>query len=84
MALLRPAGTVTVEGTESNGLLLAIDTTESEVVAEPRLTVQLADTLLVIAEGEHDSDVGPRLAAIWALSVIVWETPLRVAMSRAA
>jgi hypothetical protein len=69
VALLWPAGMVTLEGVESNGLLLAIDTTESAAMAEPRLTVQLADTLLVIAEGEQDSDVGPRVAPLWTLSV---------------
>jgi hypothetical protein len=83
VALLWPAGTVTLGGTESNGLLLAIDTTESVVAAASKLTAHFADTPLVIAEGEQNSDVGRLLGAPWALSVKLWEPPLRVAVSRA-
>jgi hypothetical protein len=43
VALLRPAGTVTLEGTESKRLLLAIDTTESVIAGESKVTAHLPD-----------------------------------------
>jgi hypothetical protein len=44
MILLWPAGTVTLEGTASNWLLLTIDTTVSVLAAAARVKVHLADT----------------------------------------
>jgi hypothetical protein len=44
VALLWPAETVTLEGTESNVVLLASDTTESVTAAASKLSVHLADT----------------------------------------
>jgi hypothetical protein len=44
VALLWPAGTVTLEGTESNWLLLAITTTESVVAGASKVTAHLPDT----------------------------------------
>jgi len=83
VALLWPAGMVTFAGTESSELLLAIDTTESVVVAAFKLTEHLADTWLDIAVGEQDSDLGCPFVALLAVSVNVWEPPLRVAVSKA-
>jgi hypothetical protein len=83
VALLWPAGTVTLAGTESSGLLLAIATTALELVAEPRLTVQVAGTSLAIAEGEQDSAAGPMLGLLWRLSVKLCETPLSAAVTSA-
>jgi len=83
VAVLWPPGTVTLEGTESNVLLLVIDTTKLAVVTASKFTVHFADTLLVIAEGEQTSVTGRLFVATWALSVKVWELPLRVAVSRA-
>jgi hypothetical protein len=83
VALLWPAGTVTLGGTESNVLLLAIDTTESAGVAASKLTVHFADTLLVIAEGEHNRVTGRVFVAPCALSVKVWEPPFRLAVNKA-
>jgi hypothetical protein len=74
---------VTFAGTESSELLLAIDTTESVVVAAFKLTEHLADTWLDIAVGEQDSDLGCPFVALLAVSVNVWEPPLRVAVSKA-
>jgi hypothetical protein len=59
VAPLWPAGTVTLGGTESNVLLLAIDTTESVAAAAFNVTEHLPTLLLTIAEGEHDIDFGP-------------------------
>ena len=73
---------VTVVGTESNGLLLATVTTESVVVGAFKLTAHLPDLLLVIAEGEQDSDLVCPLGAPLALSVKELETPFRAAVSR--
>ena len=83
VALLWPAATVTLDGTESNRLLLAIDTPESVVTAVSKLTVHLTETLLVIAEGEQNRDVGCVLVVRWALSVKVCEPPFRLAVSKA-
>ena len=83
VALLCPAGMVTFAGTESSELLLAIDTTEFVVVAAVKLTEHLVDTWLDIAEGEQDSDLGCPFVALLAVSVNVWEPPLRVAVSKA-
>ena len=58
VTLLWPAGTVMLAGTESNELLLVIDTTESPVVAEFKVTAHLPDLLLDIADGEQCSDLG--------------------------
>src|SRR5579864_7588027 len=83
VALTWPAGTVTLAGTVSNVLLLAIDTTESLGAAAFKLIEHLPDLLLVIAEGEQDSDLGCPFAAALALRVKVWEAPFSVAVSNA-
>jgi hypothetical protein len=44
VALLWPAGTITLGGTESSGLLLTISTTESVVAAASRLTAHFVET----------------------------------------
>jgi hypothetical protein len=83
VVLLWPAGTVTLEGTESNALLLAITTTASVVAAASKLTEHFVDTWLDIAEGEQVSDFGCPFVALFAVSVKVWEPPLRVAVNNA-
>jgi len=83
LALLWPDGTVTLPGTDSNPLLLVSDTIDVLVVAVFNFTVQLADTLLAIAEGEQDNDVSFAAAVAVAVIVKVWETPFRVAVSTA-
>ena len=70
-------------GTESNELLLVIDTTESTVAAAFKVTAHLPDLLLDIAEGEHWSDLGCPFDPPWAVMVKVLELPFRVAVSRA-
>ena len=81
--LLSPAGTMILAGTESEELLLVIDTTESTVAAALKVTAHLPALLLDIAEGEQCSDLGCPLEPLWALMVKVLEPPLRVAVSRA-
>ena len=84
MALLCPAGTVTLGGTESNALLLAITTTESVVAAAFKVTEHLPDLLLDIEEGEHCSDLGCLVfEGAWSVSVNVCEPPFSVAVSNA-
>jgi hypothetical protein len=70
-------------GTDSNGVLLAIDTTESVIAAASKVTAHLPDVWLAIAVGEQCSDLGCPFAALLALSVKLWEMPLKVAVSRA-
>jgi hypothetical protein len=77
-----PAGTVILVGTESNELLLVIDTTESIVVAAFKVTAHLPDLLLDIADGEQCNDLGPFVEP-WAVRVKVWETPFKLAVSNA-
>jgi hypothetical protein len=83
VALLWPAGTVTLGGTESSGLLLAIATTESVVAVVSKVTEHLPATWLDIAVGEQNSDLGCPFGPLLAVRVKVWETPLRVAVNRA-
>ena len=72
VALLCPAGTVTLGGTASNALLLAIVTTESVVAAASKVTEHVPDLLLDIAEGEQCSDLGCRVfEGAWSVSVNV-------------
>src|SRR5665213_872723 len=81
--LLLPAGTVTLEGTESNPLMPTSDTIVALVGASLSVTVQVVDALLASAEGAQDSDVicsGPLALAV---SVKVWEAPFKVAVSTA-
>ena len=78
-----PAGTATLEGTESNPLIPMSDTIVALVGAALNVTVQLVDAVLASAEGAQDRDVictGPLALAV---SVKVWETPFRVAVSTA-
>src|SRR5712675_1544402 len=65
-----PAGTVILAGTESNELLLLIDTTESAVAAAFKVTAHLPELLPAMAEGEQCSDLGCPLVP-WALMVKV-------------
>jgi hypothetical protein len=84
VAPLWPAGTVTLPGTDSNPLLLTKDTIAVLVAAALSFTVQVADRLLAIAEGVQASDVScVCAAAAAAVTVKVFETLLRVAVSRA-
>jgi hypothetical protein len=83
VAPLWPAGTVTLAGTESNVLLLAIDTTESAKAAASKVTEHLPALWLAIAEGEHEIDFGPFVLAPRTLRVKVWELPFRLAVNRA-
>ena len=57
VVLLWPAGTVTLTGTESKVLLLAMDTTESVAAAAVKLKVHLPALWPVIADGEHEIDL---------------------------
>lgn len=83
VALVWPAGTVMLGGTDSNGVLLAIDTTESVIAAASKVNAHLPDVWLAIAAGEQCSDLGCPFVALLALSVKDWETPLRVAVNSA-
>ena len=83
VALFWPDATVTLAGTESNVLLLASETKTALVAVVFNLTVQVAEALLVKAEGAQASDVSCAGAFPVALRVKVWELPLRLAVSRA-
>jgi len=82
-ALLWPAGTVTLPGTDSKPLLLASEMMAALVVAVFNFTVQVADWLLAIAEGAQESDMSWTVGLTLAAIVNVWETPFRVAVSKA-
>jgi hypothetical protein len=82
VAPLWPTGTVTLAGTESNSLLLTRDTTAALVAAVLSFTVQVVDRLLANAAGVQASEVSCAAAA--AVTVKVFETPLRAAVSSAA
>lgn len=82
VALLWPAGTVTLGGTESAVLLLLIDTTESAAAAACKVTEHLPALLPASAEGAHNIDLGP-FGGAWRLSVKVREPPFRLAVNRA-
>ncbi|MDP9112878.1 MAG: hypothetical protein M3O20_04265 [Acidobacteriota bacterium] len=84
VAPLWPTGTVTLEGTESNPLLVAKETVAAPLAAELSVTVQVVDRLLANAEGVQASELSCAAAAAAAVTVKVFETPLRVAVSRAA
>lgn len=71
-------------GTDSNPLLLAKDTMAALAAGALSFTVQVAERLLVIAAGVQASEVSCACAAAAAVTVKVFETPLRVAVSRAA
>src|SRR5450631_3453461 len=64
VTLLWPAGKMTLEGTESMGLLLAMLTTTSVVRAASNVKAHLPDTLLAIAVGVHWSDLGCPFVAL--------------------
>lgn len=84
VALVFPAGMVTLAGTESNPLMPMSDTIVGLVGAALKVTVQVVDALLASAEGVQDSDVictGPLALAV---SVKVCEAPFKVAVSTAA
>jgi len=83
VAPLWPTATVTLAGTDSNPLLLVKDTTAALVAAALSFTVQVVDRLLVIAEGVQASEVSCAAAEAVAVTVKVFETPLRVAVRRA-
>jgi hypothetical protein len=82
--LFWPAGMVTLPGTESSVLLLTKDTMAVLVVAALSFTVQVAERLLAKAAGVQARDVSCAGAAAMAVTVKVFETPLRVAVSKAA
>jgi hypothetical protein len=71
VTLVWPAGTVTLGGTVSKALLLAIDTSESVVRAVSKVTAHLPDVWLDIAVGEQCIDLGCPLVALWSVSVSV-------------
>ena len=84
VALLRPDATVTLAGTVSKPLLLASEMVAALVAALFNVTVQVLDALLPRVEGPQDSEEScAGCAGAVALSVKDWETPLRVAVSRA-
>src|SRR5665213_2131620 len=83
VAPLWPAGTVTLAATDSKALLLDKDTIVALGTAAPSFTVHVAERVLVIAVGVQASDVSCTCAAGAAVTVKVFETPLRVAVSRA-
>src|SRR5258706_14887111 len=64
VTLVWPAGTVTLRGTVSEVLVLAIEITESVVRAVSKITTHLPDVWLEIAEGEQCSDLGCPLIAL--------------------
>jgi hypothetical protein len=71
-------------GTDSSALLLAKDTVAALLAAELSVKVQVVDRLLANADGEQASEVSCAAAAAVAVTVKVFETPLRLAVSRAA
>ena len=81
VALLWPDATVTLAGTVSDALLLASETVAALVAAWFSVRVQVLDALLPSVEGAQASEVS--CAGAMALSVNVWETPLRVAVNSA-
>jgi hypothetical protein len=83
VTLFWPAGTMILAGTESNELLLLIDTSESAVAAAFKVTAHLPELLPAMAEGEQCSDLGCPLVLPWALMVKVLETPFKLAVSNA-
>ena len=84
VTLLWPEGTVTLEGAESNPLLLLSDTTIALEAVAFNVTVQMLDALLPSVEGVQASEVScAGCAEALALSVKFWETPFREAVSNA-
>ena len=83
MALLWPDATVTLAGTVSNPLLLASDTVAALAAIWLNVTVQVPVALLFSVEGAQVSDVSCAAAGAVALSMKLWETLFRVAVSRA-
>ena len=81
VAVLWPVATVTLAGTVSDPLLLESETVAALVAALFNVTVQVLDALLPRVEGAQASELS--CAGALALSVKVWEAPLRVAVSRA-
>ena len=82
--LLWPEGTVTLEGAESNPLLLLSDTTVALEAVLFNVTVHMLDALLPSAEGAQAREVScAGCAEAFAVSVKVWETPFREAVSTA-
>lgn len=84
VALVWPAGMVTLDGVESNPLLLPSATTCALEAAAFNATVQRLDALLLSAEGVQATDVScPGCTAALAVSVKVCEPPFREAVSTA-
>jgi hypothetical protein len=84
VAALCPDATVTLAGTVSNPLLLASETIAALIAALFKVTVQVLDALLPRVEGAQVIDVScAGAAAETALSVKLWETPFRLAVSNA-
>ena len=83
VAVLCPVATTTPAGTVSNPLLLASETVAAVVAAAVKVTVQVLDALLPKVEGAQESALSWIEAGAVALSVKLWEMPLRVAVSRA-
>ena len=83
VAVLWPNATVTFGGTVSNALLLASETVAALVAVVLNVTVHVLDALLPRVEGAQASDVSWAGAGAAALSTKLWETPFRVAVSRA-
>ncbi len=84
VALFWPEGTVTLEGAESNPLLLLSDTTIALEAVAFNVTVHVLDALLPSAEGAQAREVScAGCAAALAVSVKCWETPFREAVSNA-
>jgi hypothetical protein len=70
-------------GTVSNPVLLASATVDALAAAGFNVTVQVLEALLPKIEGPQTSDVSWAGAGAAALSTKLWETPFRVAVSRA-
>ncbi|HVO96553.1 MAG TPA: hypothetical protein VMT15_00725 [Bryobacteraceae bacterium] len=73
-----PAGTVTLDGTASNALLLFKETVTVLDAALLRKTVQLLEELAASVEGLQETDV--RVAGLDTLSVKLTEPPFNVAV----
>jgi hypothetical protein len=81
VVVLWPDATVTLAGTVTKLLLLASETVAALVAAVLNVTVQVLDALLPRVEGAQATDVS--CAGAEAVSVKLWEIPLRVPVSNA-
>ena len=83
VALLCPDRMATLLGVESNALSLASDTIAELVAAVFKVTVQVLDALLPNVEGEQETEMSCAGVLPVTVSVKVWETLFKVAVSKA-